>query len=200
MMPRLALLGYLLFAALAFGWRSWLHWRRTGSTGFHGLSGKPGSAEWLGGVLFVLAIVATPLAALLEAAGLLAPLVRIPEPDALAIGGAVYVIGLAGTLWSQLSMGDSWRIGVRRDERTALVMRGPYRAVRNPIFTFMVAGLLGLAVLTPNVLALLSIVALIAAVEIQVKAVEEPHLERAHGDAYRSYRARTGRFVPGLGR
>src|SRR5262245_6886356 len=37
------LLGYLIFA---FGVRTWLHWRSTGSTGFRGISGKPGSAEW----------------------------------------------------------------------------------------------------------------------------------------------------------
>ena len=42
--------------------------------------------------------------------------------------------------------------------------------------------------------------ALVLAVEIQVKAVEEPYLERTHGDAYRRYRAHSWRFVPGVGR
>ena len=200
MLPRIALLAYVVFAALAFGWRSWIHWRRTGATGYVGLSGSPGSPEWLGGVLFVVAILAAPLAALLELRATLTPLVRIPAPVALVLGGGVYLVGIVGTLWSQLSMGASWRVGVRSDERTALVTRGPYRAIRNPIFTFMIAALLGLALLTPNVLALLALATLVAAVEIQVKVVEEPHLERAHGDAYRRYRARTWRFVPGLGR
>ena len=140
-----------------------------------------------------------PLAALLELRATLAPLVRIPAP-LLGVGGGLYLVGLVGTLWSQLSMGASWRVGVRSDERTALVTRGPYRAIRNPIYTFMIAALLGLALLTPNVLALLALATLVAAVEIQVKVVEEPHLKRAHGDAYRSYRACTWRFVPGLGR
>lgn len=199
-MPRTALLAYLVFAALAFGWRSLIHWRRTGSTGYVGLSGSPGSAEWLGGALFVVAILAAPLSALLELRGTLAPLLRIPEPVALVVGGGLYLVGLVGTLWSQLSMGASWRVGVRSDERTALVTRGPYRAIRNPIYTFMIAALLGLTLLTPNALALLALATLVAAVEIQVKVVEEPHLERAHGDAYLSYRARTWRFVPGFGR
>ena len=64
----------------------------------------------------------------------------------------------------------------------------------------MVAGLAGLALLVPNVLAFGALVVLILAVEIQVKAVEEPYLERTHGDSYRQYRAGTWRFVPGLGR
>ena len=29
---------------------------------------------------------------------------------------------------------------------------------------------------------------------------EEKHLEAMHGDAYRAYAARTGRFVPGIGK
>jgi protein-S-isoprenylcysteine O-methyltransferase Ste14 len=37
-------------------------------------------------------------------------------------------------------------------------------------------------------------------IQIQVRLVEEPYLLRVHGDAYRRYAARTGRFVPGLGR
>ena len=36
--------------------------------------------------------------------------------------------------------------------------------------------------------------------ELQVRAVEEPYLLRTHGDAYRAYAARVGRFLPGVGR
>jgi len=84
--------------------------------------------------------------------------------------------------------------------RTALVTRGPYRAVRNPIFTFMVMALAGMALLVPNALTLLALVALVLAVELQVKVVEEPYLDRTHGEAYRRYRAGTWRFVPFVGR
>jgi len=123
-MPYAALAGYVVFAALVFGWRSWVHWKRTGSTGYRGVSGRPGSLEWWGGLLFVVAIVLTPLAALLQARGTLAPPVALPAPLALALGGALYEAGLAGTLWSQLAMGDSWRVGVDEGERTTLVTRG----------------------------------------------------------------------------
>lgn len=199
-MPRLALAGYVVFAAFAFGWRSWIHWRRTGTTGYVGLSGKVGSLEWLGGLLFIVAIVVTPLAALLQARGTLAPLVSLPPAVTLGAGGLLYATGLLGTLWSQLAMGESWRVGVDAGARTALVTRGPYGTVRNPIFTFMITGLAGLVLLTPNALALVALVVLVIAIEIQVKAVEEPYLDRTHGDAYRRYRATTWRFVPGVGR
>ena len=40
----------------------------------------------------------------------------------------------------------------------------------------------------------------IAAVQIQVRVVEEPYLQRVHGAACGGYAARDGRFLPGLGR
>ncbi len=40
----------------------------------------------------------------------------------------------------------------------------------------------------------------LAALELQVRAVEEPHLQAEHGERYRAYAARAGRFVPGVGR
>lgn len=35
---------------------------------------------------------------------------------------------------------------------------------------------------------------------MQVRLVEEPYLLRAHGHDHRAYAARTGRFLPGVGR
>ena len=37
-------------------------------------------------------------------------------------------------------------------------------------------------------------------VEIQVRIVEEPHLDKTHGPTYRNYAHRVGRFVPAVGR
>ncbi|GFG50968.1 hypothetical protein MAGR_24090 [Mycolicibacterium agri] len=45
-MPIVALALFATFAVLGFGWRSWLQYRRTGSTGFRGISGRVGSVEW----------------------------------------------------------------------------------------------------------------------------------------------------------
>src|ERR671915_404709 len=54
-MASVALALYVLYIGLAFGLRSVAQWRATGSTGFKGISGTAGSAEWTGGVLFVVA-------------------------------------------------------------------------------------------------------------------------------------------------
>ena len=199
-MPIVALVTAALFFALAFGLRGWLQWRRTGSTGFRGISGAVGSAEWLGGVLFVAAMAGVVLAPVAVLAGLVPPWAALDAPPVRAVGLALAAGGIAGTLWAQLDMGDSWRIGVDHRERTALVTGGPFRFVRNPIYTFMTIGLAGLALLTPNTIAAATLVLLVIALELQVRLVEEPYLLRAHGTPYRTYAAHVGRFLPGIGR
>jgi len=97
-------------------------------------------------------------------------------------------------------MGASWRVGVDVRERTELVTGGLFRFVRNPIFSAMLVALVGLALLVPNAVSLLALVSSFAGLEIQVRRVEEPHLLRVHGERYRAWAARTGRFAPGLGR
>jgi protein-S-isoprenylcysteine O-methyltransferase Ste14 len=42
--------------------------------------------------------------------------------------------------------------------------------------------------------------ALVAALGMQVRYVEEPYLMRTHGRRYLAYASRVGRFVPGLGK
>ena len=166
-MPLIALLLFAAFAVLGFGWRSWLQHRRTGSTGFKGISGRPGSTEWLAGI---------------QMAGIMLAL-----------------FGIAGTVYAQLDMGDSWRIGVDPAERTTLVRSGVFGRVRNPIFTAMLVFGLGIALVTPNVLAVLGFALLLLTIEMQVRMVEEPYLADVHGDAYREYTATVGRFIPAVG-
>jgi protein-S-isoprenylcysteine O-methyltransferase Ste14 len=72
--------------------------------------------------------------------------------------------------------------------------------VRNPIFSAMTVATLGLALLAPNILSWLALAALVAGLEIHVRLVEEPYLTRTHGDDYRRYASRTGRFLPVIGR
>ncbi len=186
------------FFALAFGWRSWIQWRRTGSTGFIRPRRGASAAELLGSGGFVLALlllVAAPIADITD-------LDRIAVLDTAWAAFAGIVLGVAGialTLVAQLGMGDSWRIGVDSAARTDLVTDGVFGSVRNPIFTAMLVATAGLVLLVPNLVSAAAFVVLIAALEIQVRLVEEPYLRATHGPAYETYRATVGRFVPRLG-
>jgi protein-S-isoprenylcysteine O-methyltransferase Ste14 len=200
LMATVALISYLVYLALAFGWRTALQVRATGSTGFHGISGRPGSVEWLAGVGFVVALLvgfAAPVLALVEA---VAPIGSLDGSGGHVLGLALFVGGLAATLAAQRAMGVAWRIGVDAAERTSLVTDGPFAVVRNPIFAAMIPASLGLALMVPSAVALAGLAALVIALQLQVRVVEEPYLLRTVGVDYRSYAARVGRFLPGVGR
>lgn len=199
-MATVALISYVLYLALAFGLRTWLQLRRTGSSGFEGISGRPGSAEWLAGVLFGLALALGVAAPLLAIAGVVEPLEAVDSGTVHATGVAFFGLGLVGTLLAQAAMGSSWRIGVDEQARTELVTGGPFAVVRNPIFAAMLPASVGLALMVPSAVAFIGLVALLVALELQVRVVEEPYLLRVHGAEYASYAGRVGRFVPGCGR
>ncbi|MEU8744912.1 isoprenylcysteine carboxylmethyltransferase family protein [Streptomyces sp. BPPL-273] len=193
-----ALALYMFWLLTAFGVRTVVQRRRTGDSGFRGLSGTPGSSPWWAGVLFVLALLCAVAAPIATLVGLPVLIGNIPAVHAL--GTAIAVLGIAGTMVAQRAMGTSWRVGVDQAERTALVSGGPFARVRNPIFSAMAVTGLGLALMVPNVLALVALAALVIAVELQVRVVEEPYLRTVHGSVYATYAATAGRFVPGIGR
>ena len=199
-MPELALTLYLLYLGLAFGLRTVIQLRRTGATGFHGLGGRPGSPEWLAGVGFTLALALGFAAPILDLTDVLEPIGALDARGLQLAGAAIAVVGIAATFFAQVAMGTSWRIGVDPDERTRLVTSGPFELVRNPIFAAMLPTALGLTLLVPNWAAIVGLIGLLVALELQVRVVEEPYLLKTHGAEYAAYAARVGRFVPGIGR
>src|SRR5829696_4081622 len=165
---------------VVFGVRSWVQHRRTGSAGFRGFSGTPATAGWWGGVLFVLAIVLGLAGPILAVTGV----VVADPPVALQVAGLVLaLVGFAATLAGQVGMGASWRVGVDPDERTTLVTTGGFGVVRNPVFSAMVAAQAGVTLMVPTWPSVLALVALVVAVELQVRAIEEPYLRAMHGSA-----------------
>lgn len=198
-MAAAALAIYLLGLTLAFGWRSVVQWRRTGDTGLRLDAGPVGTLRWWAKLLFVAAL-------LLGAAGPIAAIADLPALDVLdhpatrSAGLILAVVGVLVTLVSQLHMGTSWRIGVDPGERTDLVTTGVFSLARNPIFTAMTATSLGITLMAPNMVSLAAAIVLVASIQLQVRAVEEPYLARVHGPASANYAARAGRFLPGIGR
>lgn len=199
-MAELALILYGVYLLLAFGLRSLLQWRSTGASGFVGIGGRPGSAEWFAGALFAFALVLGVAAPILALVNIVEPIAVIDTSAVNAAGLIVAVAGVGLTLFAQVAMGKSWRIGVDPSERTELVTTGPFALVRNPIFAAMIPTALGLALMVPSVISIAAVVGLLIALELQIRVVEEPYLLEVQGEGYRDYASRTGRFLPGVGR
>ncbi len=114
-MTTVALTLYVLALVVLFGVRALVHRRRTGSSGFRGISGTPREAGWWGGVLFVAAVALGLAAPLLAVTGVVR---AVPPPVVGVTGLALALAGFAATLAGQAGMGASWRIGVDPAERT----------------------------------------------------------------------------------
>lgn len=190
-MSLLATLEIVVFYVLAFGLRSFLQWFRTGKTGFVGLRAGASKLERVAVGLMVVALVASPIAPWIGA-----PLWTRGHELGLIVGA----LGIVLTLVAQVQMGVSWRIGVDANERTELVTAGIFAAVRNPIFSAMLLASFGVALAHPTALALALPALLLTALELQVRFVEEPYLKQVHGPRYLDWAARTGRFLPWVGR
>jgi protein-S-isoprenylcysteine O-methyltransferase Ste14 len=177
-----------------------LQLKRTGSTGLKGPGGAPGSVEWIAGVGLLVALglgVAAPILALND---VVEPIGALDGTGAHVAGIVAYALGLGLVVFSQQWMGRSWRVGVDESERTELVLGGPFRLVRNPIFTGLLVMSAGFTLLVPSLVSLASTGTMLVSLELQTRLVEEPYLTRVHGEPYRGWARRVGRFVPGLGR
>jgi len=196
--PELALGLLVLYAGLTLGVRMAAHRRRTGSTGFIGAGDS--AAERAVALLFVAAYGALGAAPVLDLTGTLDPLGGLDGTAGHVVGTIVAAVGIAAVAYSQGAMGRSWRIGVDPSERTDLVTGGPFTVARNPIYTAMIFTYAGFALLVPNPAMLPGLVAMVVALELQTRVVEEPYLLRTHGEQYARYAARVGRFLPGVGK
>jgi protein-S-isoprenylcysteine O-methyltransferase Ste14 len=102
------------------------------------------------------------------------------------MGISVLALGYVGTLWCYATIGDNWRIGVNRDEKTALATTGPYRFVRHPIYVFQVLMLVGVWLLLPTVWSVILVVVDLACIIFKARE-EDQYLLNVHGDVYRRY-------------
>ena len=110
----------------------------------------------------------------------------------LAAGVALACLVLTIQCWRR--MGRDWRMDIS-DRNTSLITDGLFARVRHPIYAFSIGLMIATAIVLPSTPML--VVATVHIVLMNVKArTEEAHLARLHGDTYRQYVERTGRFVP----
>ena len=99
------------------------------------------------------------------------------------LGLLCLIFSLVWTSIAQGHMKDSWRIGIDRDMKTALITAGLFSFTRNPIFLGMLLVLAGLFFLTPNAATLIFWIVGYILIQVQIR-LEEEYLQRQHGEAY----------------
>lgn len=170
----------------AFFWRSHAVWKRTGVNPVV-FKGSDDAHDFIGRVfklLFAL-VVAVVLAYSLapDFYQYTVPVVWLDLAWLKWAGVALLLLSLLWTVAAQAQMGESWRIGIDEEHRTPLVRGGVFGVSRNPIFLGMMLTLLGLFLVIPNALTLLTLVMGVVLIQIQVR-IEEEFLAGVHGEEY----------------
>jgi protein-S-isoprenylcysteine O-methyltransferase Ste14 len=191
----------LLLAAFAFADLVWPLLRLRRIAGTYGLAilaerDPRGRGVGLALLLIVLALVAG--IARFAAGGAAAIGATVPPAPVAGVGLALLAAAVAIVAIAQRQMGASLRLGIPNED-TALVSAGLFRWVRNPIFLGMLLGFAGVAIAVPSAWSVAVWLGATATIAYQVR-LEEEHLLERHGDAYRAYASRVGRFFPGVGR
>ena len=199
-MTTVAIAMLIAFGVLALVVRPAIQLIRTGRTGLIGLRRGVGAVGLIAAVLFNGGILLGVVSLIHARNGSLERIDSLDVGVLHAAGIALAAVGGSTLFLAQLGMGESWRVGVDEAERTQLVTAGWFSLVRNPIYMSLIAAFAGFALMVPTWLGFAAVAVAAIGLELQVRAVEEPYLLRTHGDEYRAYASRVGRFLPGVGR
>ena len=132
--------------------------------------------------------------------------VRVPDASSpltvgLMIVGALLIAGglvmLFWTVYLFDRVGEgTLGVGDVMGQPVNLVVRGPYRHVRNPMISGVLAIMLGEAAATASGWLLLWFAVFFAVLTTAIQVWEEPHLARRFGDEYVNYRRNVPRWIP----
>ena len=127
-----------------------------------------------------------------------------PRDDGFAVSGvfglmalALMIVGAALGLWSAIYLGRGLTPSPLPNGSVQLVVAGPYRWVRHPMYGAVMLFMAGVAVRSGSWLVVVALVALVVLFNVKARW-EEAHLREAF-PGYERYTQQTPRFLPNLG-
>ena len=112
------------------------------------------------------------------------------------VGTLLFACGIALAVWARVHLGRNWGMPATQRVEPELVTSGPYRFVRHPIYTGLLAAMLGTALV--DSLVGLIVVAVLVAYFYYCGIVEERNLTATFPTAYPEYRSGTKMLIPFL--
>jgi protein-S-isoprenylcysteine O-methyltransferase Ste14 len=110
------------------------------------------------------------------------------------IGMFLLLLNLIISFLALMQMRDSWRVGIKEDDKTELINSGIFRITRNPYFLSYIILFLAYILLVANVLIIISsLISIIAIHKMILK--EEKYLEALHGEKYLDYKKSVPRYL-----
>jgi protein-S-isoprenylcysteine O-methyltransferase Ste14 len=123
---------------------------------------------------------------------------RHPQSWQIIFAIVFFALGILLSWTSTRALGRQWRIDAGLSYDHELIMAGPYRFVRHPIYTSMLCVLLATGfVVTPLPLFLLAIVVFVFGTEIRVH-IEDNLLASQFGETFHQYQQNVPAYIPFL--
>jgi protein-S-isoprenylcysteine O-methyltransferase Ste14 len=120
----------------------------------------------------------------------------IPHMEIVAWVGVVScVAGLGFCIWARFTLGRNWSGAVTLKEGHELIERGPYRLVRHPIYTGLLAMFLGTVIVLGHVAGITGLVLVFVSFWIKLRDEERIMLNQ-FPDQYAAYQLRAKRIIP----
>jgi len=106
--------------------------------------------------------------------------VGLPRGLEIAVGAVLALVGVATKVWAAATLGDGyyWHNFFAPDERVVPNTAGPYRWLRNPMYTVGYLPVYGLAIATSSAFGLAAALFDQCAILAFYHLVEKPHFER----------------------
>jgi protein-S-isoprenylcysteine O-methyltransferase Ste14 len=114
------------------------------------------------------------------------------------LGAALTFAGLAFAIWARFVIAGNWSSYVELKRDHELIVAGPYRWVRHPIYTGLLLAFVGSALAVGEWRGVLA-VAIVAASFWRKLKLEEAVMRGRFGEAYARYAARVPALIPFLG-
>lgn len=111
------------------------------------------------------------------------------------VGLALTLLGIALAIWSRVVLGRNWSGTVTVKQDHTLIQRAPYTLARHPMYTGLLLGMLGTAIIVDRVHSLLGVGVLFVGLWIKSR-MEEQFMVEEFGDQYRQYQQRVKALIP----
>jgi len=118
-----------------------------------------------------------------------------PSSTAQGIGVALVIAGLAFTVWARVHLGGNWSGTVTVKQDHELIRSGPYARVRHPIYTGLIAALLGITIASGTVHAALGMTIIVLSL-VRKSRVEENFMRATFPGEYQRYSAQVPALIP----
>jgi protein-S-isoprenylcysteine O-methyltransferase Ste14 len=103
---------------------------------------------------------------------------------------AGFIIGLLALI----AMKNSWRVGIKYDQKTDLITSGIYRLSRNPYFFSYDILILGYILIFPSIFLIVIYLSLAITFHMMILE-EEKYLHSVHGGSYIDYKKKVRRYL-----